>query len=280
MQLIRTLLAFTGFILSLVLVTSLAADMADGDGDDLKGGEDSAWWIANGKVTFAPGAYDDGGTLKYHKVNYFYYTADHSLNGTHVQTSAGSKLRHRHAVPPLTNTPPYTDLDKVNLFYDYYFGAKDTPKKAERASDATLKTNCHAFAFGTLASGTYDYWFDSGAVTTALNDDCDRKDKSAVRSGDLLVYIIDGEHTTVVEKAGSDYKTQTLKWKGGVSGVYRMYNVSGSFDTPRYSSPQYSKTGEAMDLKDWTWMPAGMGSGDLLWGGPKVTPGTSVWRKK
>jgi hypothetical protein len=241
------------------------------------------WWDVNGNVTNVFGAYIDNG-MPYFTLNpMMYYVSTTQLINTHVRTSAGKNLLHVHHERPLDTV----ERSQANRWFDYLFGASDTPQKTTRISDAAVDKNCHAHAFGTLGRGTYEYWTEGAAVyTDAAGAECNPCVKEGVKAGDLLMYgkATGKEHTTVVHATMSGYDiTSRLRWKAGHSGVYEQL-VTGSFNTPKYDVDPFPAVGAAFDPSVWTWKTNLAGDGIDLYGGPtkstSADTGKYVLRKK
>ncbi|HUT28658.1 MAG TPA: hypothetical protein VMX13_02615 [Sedimentisphaerales bacterium] len=186
----------------------------------------------------------------------FEATVAASLKDDHVKTHAGNKKAHTHKQYDFGDSGQPSKA-KANTYWNKRFWRYT---KCTKHTDATNKTNCHAWGFAQVLGGTYNYWINGTPAKEVYDDDATAvSPASNVANNDLLRYGTSPvSHTTLVTNVSSG-KPSALKWKFKDSGLYSYSPISGhEWDTP-YCSGTADTTKKIGD-QDWTWTEDGGGN--------------------
>lgn len=161
----------------------------------------------------------------------------------HNKASDGTKYSHVHFQADYAGG----EVAEGNRYFDWLFGASDSPAKTTRTGDCTDKTNCHAYALTTfIGTGTWPYFIQPSSGP--YSKETDPKDKTDVRANDVLWY--GDAHSTGVKAVSAPGAISKLAWKAGNSGIYEMDTTA--FDTPK-KKPGSGLTKDEELPTDWTW---------------------------
>jgi len=179
------------------------------------------------------------------------FEADQNFIDSHVKTHAGNTKKHTHKQYDFgeDSTTPDANVAAANKFWNFRFW-KGT--KCTKHTDATNKTNCHAWGFDAALDGTYNYWINSGTTADAVySDDADEvTPNSLVEADDLVKY---SDHTSLVTSV-SGGEPSGLKWKFEASGVYSYSPISSHrWDTPMCGDGSAPTTGTTLADQGWSW---------------------------
>jgi hypothetical protein len=182
------------------------------------------------------------------------FEVNQNFDDNHVKTHAGNTKKHTHKQYDFgeDSTTPDANVARANKFWNFRF-QKGT--KCTKHTDATNKTNCHAWGFDAALDGTYNYWINSGTTANAVySDDADTVvPRSLVEADDLVKY---SDHTSLVTSA-SGAEPDGLKWKFNASGVY-SHSADG-WDTPMCGDGSNPSTGTTLADQGWSWDEDGAG---------------------
>ena len=251
-------------MLAVVLLCAVVTEGAIATGDDHASWDDPAWagWSVVPDTSRSTFFYVDAQD-KVHKFEPKTFKATQSYVATHVRTDEVHDIEHYHFQYDYDNTDGRPSKTQANDFWDRRVAA-DALGYVTRYSDATVRSNCHAWAFEWkadphgAATPSYNHWFDD--PTTAYADDCG--DARGVKSGDVAQYDFlrygTTTHTAVVLNVydpdppggGNAPLSYRSKCQGG--GVYNYVMPTGhDWDFP-YCKGTTIVVGDTLDEQPWT----------------------------